>query len=141
LSFKSKIGIDIERLESGDLTIRFNNENIKDLVIKKEMKKGGEARQLLAASLAECMCSTLIFLLDWKKIDVKKFHTKAEVVTQKDDQDRICVDSINLEIQIDTPKDDQTIRKLKRVKNLFKRGCLISRSLEKGVKVNYSITT
>jgi len=49
------------------------------------------------------------------------------------------VDSINLKIHLDIPKDEDTMKKFRRVENLFKRGCLMSRSLERGIKVNYSI--
>jgi len=145
LSFKSKVIIGLERLENRDLRIKFDNITMEDLIIKKsgisKEKMGGEARQLLAASLVECMCSTLISLLDWARVDLKMFQADAEVISGKDEEGRLCVDSINMKLIIRIPEDEETLRKFKRAETLFERGCLMSRSLKKGIKVNFSINT
>jgi len=145
LSFKSKAKIGLERSENGDLKIKFNNVTMEDLTIKKsgvpKEKMGGEARQLLAASLAECLCSTFIYLLDWARVDLKGFQADAEVITEKDEEGRLCVDNINVNINIRIQKDEETVRKVKRAETLLERGCLMSRSLKRGIKVNYAINT
>jgi uncharacterized OsmC-like protein len=145
LSFKSKVIIGLERLENRDLRIKFDNITMEDLIIKKsgisKEKMGGEARQLLAASLVECMCSTLISLLDWARVDLKMFQADAEVISGKDEEGRLCVDSINMKLIIRIPEDEETLRKFKRAETLFERGCLMSRSLKRGIKVDYSINT
>lgn len=145
MSFKSDVRIELERMENGDLKIKFGNETLEDLVIRRsglpKEKVGAEARKLLAASLAECMCSTLIFLLDWAKIDFKGFQASVDALTEKDEKGGLCVDSLNVTINVEVPTDEETTKKFRRVKSLFKRGCLMSRSLERGIKVNYSIVT
>ena len=144
MSFKSEAKIDLELLESGDLKVRFNSECLNDLTIKRagvpKEKIGAEARELLAASLAECMCSTLFFLLDWAKVKFTGFRASAYVATGKDEKGSVHVDSINLAISLKIPKDEETLEKFKRVESLFKKGCLMSRSLERGIRVGYSIT-
>ena len=114
-----------------------------DLIIKRagipQEEMGAEARKLLAASLAECMCSTLLFMLKWAGVKVENFKAVAEAITAKDEKGRNCVDNINLTIYLHIPKDENMIKKFKRAENLFKRGCLMSRSLERGIKVNYRI--
>ncbi|MBS7633314.1 OsmC family protein, partial [Candidatus Bathyarchaeota archaeon] len=102
-------------------------------------KMGSEARQLLAASLVECMCSTLISLLNWARVDLKMFQAEAKVISGKDEEGRLCIDSINVNVNIGIPEDEETLRKLKRAEILFERGCLMSRSLKRGIKVNYSV--
>jgi len=145
LVFKSEAKVELELLREGDLKIKFNGKTMEDLIIKRvgvpSEEMGAEARKLLAASLAECMCSTLLFLLKWANVEFKDFRAVAEAVTAKDEKGRLCVDSINLKIHIDIPKDEDSVKKFRRVENLFKRGCLMSRSLERGIKVNYSIIT
>jgi len=78
VSFKSKAKIELEQLKNGDLLIKFDSETMNDLIVKKagvpKEKMGGEARQLLAASLAECMCSTLISLLEWTRVKYERLH-------------------------------------------------------------------
>jgi organic hydroperoxide reductase OsmC/OhrA len=146
LTFQSEAKIELEWLEGEDFKIRFDSEGLKlTLVVERSRvppeKVGGEARMLLAAALAECMASTLFFLLKWAKVEVKRFSATANAVTGKDEAGRLNVDSVDLTLNLDIPKDEETLKKFERVKTLFKRGCLMSRSLEKGIKVNYSIVT
>jgi organic hydroperoxide reductase OsmC/OhrA len=133
-------------LEGEDFEIRFNSGGLKQTIVVERSqvppeKVGGEARMLLAAALAECMASTLFFLLKWAKVAVKRFSATANAVTGKDETGRLNVNSVDLTLNLDIPKDEETLKKFDRVKTLFKRGCLISRSLEKGIKVNYTIQT
>ena len=143
MSFKPETKIELERLENGDLLIKFNSETMSDLTVKKagvpKEEMGGEARQLLAASLAECMCSTFISLLDWTRLKYKKLHAIVTAFTEKDENGRLCVDRIDVNINVEIPNDEESVKRFRRAQNLFKRGCLISRSLERGIKVNYEI--
>jgi len=145
MSFKSKAKIDLELLEGGDLKVRFNSECLDDLTIRRASvpreKIGAEGRELLAAGLAECMCSTFLFLLDWAKVKYTGFRASAHVATGKDEKGSVHVDSINLAINLKIPKDEENLKRFKRVESLFKKGCLMSRSLERGIKIDYSITT
>jgi len=145
VSFKSEIKIELEQPKDGDMLIKFNSETMNDLIVKKagvpKEKMGGEARQLLAASLAECMCSTLISILEWARVKYRKLNATVTVSTDKDERGRICVDEIDVKIKLEIPEDEESEKRLRRAENLFKRGCLMSRSLERGIKVNYKIET
>lgn len=143
--FQIETGIELELMENEDVRIRFNSDSMEDLIIRRprapRTEDTAEARKLLAASLAKCICSTLLFLLKWAGIESRGFRATAEVVTAKDAEGRLCVDSINLTFRVDTHNDEETEKKIKRVWNLFKKGCLMSRSLERGMKINYTIVT
>jgi len=145
MSFKPETKIELERLENGDLLIKFNSETMRDITVKKtgvpKGKVGGEARQLLAASLAECMCSTFISLLDWTRLKYGKLRAVVTAFTEKDEKGRLCVSRIDVNINVEIPEDEESAKRFKRAENLFKRGCLMSRSLERGIKVNYEIHT
>ncbi len=144
-TFKSEAKVELEMLEEGGLRIKFGSKTMNDLIIKRSgiplEEMGAEARKLLAASLAECMCSTLLFLLKWAGVKIDDFKAIAEAITAKDEMGRNCVNNINLTIQLKIPEDKDTMKKFKRAESLFKRGCLMSRSLERGIKVNYKIET
>ena len=145
MSFKPETKIELEQMESGDLLIKFNSETMEDLIVKKagipKEKMGGEARQLLAASLAECMCSTFISILEWARVKYEKLHAIVTVSTEKDERNRLCVDRIDVDLKIEIPEDEESMKRFRRAENLFKRGCLMSRSLERGIKVSYKIDT
>jgi len=140
---KPQIKVEMKLLTGEDMKIKFNSRSMDDLIIARSRvpreETGGEAQELLAASVAECMGSTLFFLLRWAQIKLEDFQATVEVITDRDEQGRNCVMGINLNLDVDVKKDDETLKKIDRVKNIFNRGCLISRSLERGIKVNYSL--
>jgi len=144
LAFQSEAKVELE-LEEGFLKVKFNSENMNDITIKLSQVSsesiGAEARKLLAASLAKCMCSTLLFLLKWARVKFEKFRAVANVSVTKDEKGKLCVGEIKLKIHIKIPKDNETLERFKKVEKIFKRGCLMSRSIERGIKVSYSIIT
>ena len=135
--------IDLTWLENEDLVISFNDDNIDDLVIRKptipSVEGGSEARKILAASLAKCMSSTLYHLLKFNNIEFRNFKANAEAITEQDTKGTIYVNSIDLTISLSIPPDDATRRKFQRIKRIFDRGCLLSRSLKKGLKINTKV--
>jgi len=143
MSLTSEIKVELEQPENGDLLIRFNSETMDDIIVRKagvpREKMGGEARMLLAASLAECMFSTFTFLLGWANVKHRGLRAEATVSTEKDERGQLCVGSVDVKIEVEAPEDEETMKRLRRVENLFKRGCLMSRSLERGIKVSYTI--
>ena len=143
VSFMSEVKVELEQLEDGDLLIKFNSETMDDLIVKKagvpKEKMGGEARQLLAAGLAECMCSTFISLLEWARVKCGKLDATVTVSTEKDERGRLCVDRLDVNIEVEIPGDEDFMKRFRRAENLFKRGCLMSRSLERGIKISYKI--
>ncbi len=144
-ALKSETKVTLEWIEGEDLEIKFNSELMNDVTIKRKgvpsEKMGGEARKLLAAALAECMCSTLYFLLKWAKVDFSVLRAEAVPVTSKDEKGRLYVDRIDLMINLEIKGDQDDLKRLSRVENLFKRGCLMSRSIKKGIEINYKIIT
>jgi len=143
MSFKPETKIELEQLENGDLLIKFNSETMRDLTVKKagipKEKMGGEARQLLAASLAECMFSTFISLLDWTRLKYGKIRAVVTAFTEKDEKGRLCVDRVNVNLDVEIPEDEESQQRFRRAESLFRRGCLMSRSLERGIKVSYEV--
>lgn len=140
----SKATVEVEWLGKEDLRVRFSGKSVDELTVAKSRvareERGGEARELLAASVAECMTSTLPFYLEWAQVEFRGLRSTAEVITDKDEKGRYCVSMINLNFDIDTSEGETTLKKIERVKKMLDRGCFMSRSLEGGVKVNCSIS-
>lgn len=144
-AFKSKVKVDLELLNEEDMKITYSSGSMGELTISKtkipKEQRGREARELLAASLAECACSTLLYLLKSARIDFKHFHATAEASTKEDEKGQLRVDGVNLKIHINTPENEETARRLERAKTLFNKGCLNSRSLEKGIRTSWTLDT
>jgi len=143
LSFRSEVKVEIESLENKDLIIRFNSEVIDDLRIKRHgipaEKMGGEARQLLAASLATCLCSAFLSILDHVGVEYRRLHGDVTVHTGEDGTGHLRVDEIKIDLKVEIPKDKDVAEGFRRAERIIRRGCLMSRSLERGIKVSYEI--
>ncbi len=139
----SKVRFEIEWLGQEDFRVKFDSKAMDDLTVAKSRipreEQGGEARELLAASVAECMMSTLLFYLKWAKLEFDGLKTLVEIVTDKDDIGRYSVSEVNLNFVVDSANNEGTLKKVERVKKMLDRGCLISRSLARGIRVNYSV--
>ena len=143
LSFRSEVKVEIESLENKDLIIRFNSEVIDDLIIKRHgvsvEKMGGEARRLLAASLATCFCSAFLSILEHVGVKYRRLRGDVTVHTGEDGTGHLRVDEIKIDLKVEIPKGKDIAEGFRRAERIIRRGCLISRSLEKGIKVSYEI--
>ena len=62
---------------------------------------------------------------------------------EEDETNVLYIKNIDVNMRLKAPKDDESIEKFKRAKALLsrmlRRGSLISRSMEKGIKINYEV--
>ena len=114
-----------------------------DLEIKRSNvsndQMGGEARSLLTAALMECLSSTVYYLFKYHKVRFDEIKATGDARTAKGDDGRVYVSDINMTITPQGVSDPESIAALKRIQKLLDRGCLISRSLKKGIHVSSRI--
>ena len=143
----SEVVVEVEQVKGGDLLIKFNSETISDMIIRRagvtREKIGGEARMLLAASIGECICSALTSALEIVKLEYDRINAAVTVNVKEDESNMLYIKSIDVNMRLKAPKDEGSIEKFKRAKALLgrmlRRGSLISRSMEKGIKINYEV--
>ena len=143
----SEVVVEVEHVKGGDLLIKFNSETISDMIIRRagvpREKIGGEARMLLAASIGECICSALTSALEIVKLEYDRINAAITVNVKEDESNMLYIKSIDVNMRLKAPKDEGSIEKFKRAKALLgrmlRRGSLISRSMEKGIKINYEV--
>jgi len=137
-----KVGVELEYLGDVDFKVKFGHGAIDDLVIAAsrvpEDQGGGVARKLLATSVMYCMAGWLFTLLQKTRVDVDALKASAEVTMSKDESGRDFVDKIDMQIQVQI--SDEDVNAFERCKSIVDRGCLISRSLMRGVKVTHLIS-
>jgi len=138
----AKVGVDLEYLGNLDFKVKLAHGAIDDLVIAGSRvspdQMEGISRKLLAASLTYCMTGWLFTLLKKTRVDVGALRSKAEVTMAKDESGRDFVDQIDLQIEVEVSNED--LNAFERCTAIVERGCLITRSLRKGVKVTHSIS-
>ena len=143
----SEVIVEVEQTKGGDLLIKFNSETMSDMIIRRagvsKEKIGGEARMLLAASVGECICSALTSALDLVRLEYDRVSASITVNMEEDEANMLYIKSIDVNMRLKAPKDEGSIEKFKRAKALLsrilRRGSLISRSMEKGIKINYEV--
>jgi osmotically inducible protein OsmC len=137
-----KVGVELEYLGDVDFKVKFGHGAMDDLVIVAsrvpEDQRGGVARKLLAASVTYCMAGWLFTLLQKTRVEVNALKARTEVTMGKDESGRDFVDKIDIQIQVQI--SDEDVNAFERCKSIVDRGCLISRSLIRGVKVTNSIS-
>lgn len=124
--------IEVIRKQSGETTILFDNKNIKDVT-------DYSAGQLIAAGALLCVTGSFTDELTELNPSAKygEIRSSASYKFAKFDETRYCVDSMNLNLELEVP--DEYLREHEIVAQGHReRGCLWTRSLKKGIKINYN---
>jgi len=123
--------------DEGTLHIDLGDTSLKDITIDFSKTTGGEARALLAASVAECMGSWLLHFLKRHEENLAEFKIIARTITSIVGEENV-VDKITLEVHVKIAGSESDYEKYEKIiRRIITKGCLISRSLENGIKVEY----
>lgn len=102
-----------------------------------ENRRGGTAVRLLCASALYCFASTLGAALRARKAIVKGMRGKATALKEKDEVSRTKVTEIAIEVEVDLADSDVPV--LEKCREIMKRGCLVTYSLEDAIEIRYEI--
>ncbi|TFG20975.1 MAG: hypothetical protein EU533_05725, partial [Promethearchaeota archaeon] len=110
-----------------------------------EKKRGPDAAQLLGLAVLSCLSASFIYCLNKRELTIKDLDGKAEIFFKKNERGYIRIDKIDILIipKTDDPeilkRINQCIKKLKSGKMFFEETCIITPSVEKGIKVNVKV--
>jgi osmotically inducible protein OsmC len=129
--------VEVKLLDSGDYLIKLNHSALKDIdvLLSKvpENKRAGVARALLSASALYCMTGSLNHSLLARKIPFSNIKGSVSVKMGKNQKGKDLIESIFLDIDVDVSDENES--ELDRCIKYLEDGCLITRSLENGIKV------
>jgi len=123
-----------------DLLFKFNHKAIPPMILHKSVlpieERAGTSRELIAAVASECMVEWMIMSLKRAKIPIEEFNTVTEAKMGTDETGRAVVGScetiVNVKVSDDKEEEAKAI-----LEHLLEVGCLMSRSLQRGIKLNY----
>jgi len=128
-------------LEGYRSLVRFDDEDIPDLLVDEPEPigegRGPNATQLLSAAVGHCMSSSLIFCLNKERVKVKKLETTVSLRTARNDQNRLRVSGMDVEISLDVDEEDR--ERIHRCLEVFENYCTVSESVRKGIEINVKI--
>ena len=96
--------------------------------------EGATPSQLLIAAVANCLSDSLLFALRKFKQNPDPIETKATCEIGRNEQNRLRILSIRVEIQIGVP--GESLENLDRVLAQFQDFCTVSSSVGAGIPVN-----
>ena len=99
--------------------------------------EGATPSQFLLASVANCLSDSLLFALRKFKQNPEPIETKARCEIGRNDQNRLRILAINVDIYIGVP--GTTLENLERVLAQFQDFCTVSSSVSLGIPVNVTV--
>jgi uncharacterized OsmC-like protein len=130
--------VTVIRKANGDTQILFNNKDMQDMEIKNIDKSAFSCGRLIAAAALVCLTGSFPDELGKMKPDAKygEIRASASYTIRKYDSERYIADHMDIELEAEVSDED-----LKEHQAVVKRheehGCLWTRSLKKGFKINF----
>ncbi len=135
-------GAKLELIGENDYRFIFDHDALNDIDVElskiPEDRRAGVARSLLAASATYCMAGSINYMLRAWGVDVNSISATSIVEMGKDDKGKSFVEGLNLEIHVDIPDESRDV--LDHCISILRDGCLVTRSLKKGIHVNHNIS-
>lgn len=104
---------------------------------------GGEASglsplDLLAASVGGCLSASLVFCLRKARIPPRSISAKSRATVTREDG-YLRVKSIDVELNVEF--DEETAKKAEQCLSMFRKYCIVTESVIRGIPVNLEIKT
>ena len=135
-------GAKLKLIGENDYRLIFDHDALNDIDVElskiPEEKRLGVARALLAASNTYCMAGSINYMLRARGVKTKGISATSSVRMGKEDKGKSCVEGLNIEIQVGIPDESRDV--FDHCVSILKDGCLVTRSLKRGIKVNHTIS-
>jgi len=99
--------------------------------------EGPSPEQLLVASVANCLCASLVFALGKYKQEGGGVQAEASCRVERNEERRLRIQNINVEISLGALAAD--LRRLDQVLAQFERFCTVSESVKAGIPITVSV--
>jgi uncharacterized OsmC-like protein len=144
LSEEKILKVELERIQDYSFKVDFGHEGIEALITDEGEPLGkGEGpspSMLLAATMGNCLSSSLLFCLQKARAQVKGMKTRVNTKTTRNEKGRLRISEVAVELDVDV--DKECVNQMQRCLALFEDFCIVSKSVEQGiplrVKVNWA---
>ena len=105
---------------------------------EEENMVGTNPSRLLGAAVMSCLSSSLLFCMSKKEMTLDDFEAKVRVKSGRNDDGRVRVLGINVEL-IPTTNDPDVQKRLQICKKMFQKYCTVTESVRAGIDVNVDV--
>jgi len=141
MSEEKTFNVDMTREEGFVFHVNFGLEGVEPLVMDEPAPLGGDsgpnASKVLAATVGNCLCASLLFCLQKSKVDVSGMKATVDGVMARNQEGRWRISEMNVEISPEVSEGSG--KKLGRCVELFESFCIVSQSIEQGIPINVSV--
>lgn len=134
------VQVDLKQLEDYRFAIRFGD-NLPELIVDEPAPTGAGAGpsplQLLAASVGNCLCASLLFALRKFKHQPEPITCTASAVTGRNEQGRLRVSSIKAVLTLGVP--GRSLAHIDRVLDQFEAFCTVTQSVGLGIPITVEV--
>ena len=141
MSEEKTFRVDVTREEGFVFKVDFGLDGVEPLVMDEPEPLGGgsgpNASRVLAATVGNCLCASLLFCLQKSKVDVSGLRATVDGVTARDEEGRWRIREMNVEISPEVSEGSR--KKLGRCVEIFEGFCVVSQSIERGIPINVRV--
>jgi uncharacterized OsmC-like protein len=138
---QSRFTIHVEQLQDYEFNVKFDWDGVTDVLMDEPpplgQQQGPNASRMLAAAVANCLSASLLFCLKKKAAPAQSVKTQVTCILTRNENQRLRVGSLEVEISIDTERFEAT--RLKRCLEMFEDFCVVTASIHEGIPVKVSV--
>jgi len=132
--------VKLKRVGEGTYEMPFNIEAMEDIKVDNWWENRFSNSHLMAAAALNCISSSMEYELDALKKDARYGSLDSSLRWRygKDESGRRIIDAMTININVDVPEElGSEFSKV--VKEHMDHGCMLTRSLKKGIKIELNI--
>lgn len=138
---EKEYAIRVKRLEGYKFEVDFGSEYGDKMIVDEDpplgTNGGPDPSRLLAASIAHCTLSSLLFCMQKSRAEVDGMEATANIRFGRDENKRLRINSISIVASVSVPEGEKA--RLDRCIPIFQDYCTVSESVKKGIKISTEI--
>ncbi len=137
----SKFSISLEQVEDYEFRVRFDKPSLPDLTLDEPpplgRERGPSPARILAASVAACLSSSLLFCANKARVRLTKIHTEVSLEIVRNENKRLRIG--RMEVVIDPHIPDSEKDNAQRCLGLFEDFCVVTQSVREGIGIDVRV--
>ena len=137
MSEEGRFTLHLEHLEGYEYKVKFDWDQVPDLVLDEPTPLGSQAgpnaSRMLAAAAANCLSASLLFCVHKSEAPPGSMHTAVTCTLVRTPQKRLRIGGLEVRIQV-SGEMEQAAR-MKRCLELFEDFCVVTASIRQGIPV------